>query len=511
MKKAALFVTAALLLALVAPVFAQPFADVPTDHWAYDAIAELAAKGLVEGYPDGTFKGDRALTRYEMAMIVARLLARIEAVAAQIPGPPPPPPAPEVRKADIDALRSSIDTINRLVREFQTDLQALGVRIESIEEELRTLRGQLDKTKITGDYVGQYYSNTTSRFVGANQSGPVTWFNRIRLTATGQVAPNVKGTIRLRAYTFDPSSVTGLRILATNGWVQPPFTPIVDVDRIFLDVNNVLGVLNFRLGVQTVDFGPYGLLLNQSGLNSRRAAVKASTSFGGFTLEAAAINDPRPSRFVVDLSTSTITFPTAYNILAGRLSLSLIPGWPVGVSFRSDTNTSTGALDSGFEADIQGALWSGVSLKAEYMSWTPSGGSASPSYQAGLSFNFSELTGTEMAFSPTLDVWYKNFGARVPVAHTMAYDWDTDVGPNLSGDLTAWGAALGLQLTSATKFTASYEAGNVTSTGAPYSIVDATFDHSLAQNTTLSFTYRTTSGTAFTNYGFYRVQLVYSW
>ncbi|MDR5702734.1 MAG: S-layer homology domain-containing protein, partial [Armatimonadota bacterium] len=146
MKKAALFVTAALLLALVAPVFAQPFADVPTDHWAYDAIAELAAKGLVEGYPDGTFKGDRALTRYEMAMIVARLLARIEAVAAQIPGPPPPPPAPEVRKADVDALRSSIDTINRLVREFQFDLQALGVRIESIEEELRTLKAGLDKT-----------------------------------------------------------------------------------------------------------------------------------------------------------------------------------------------------------------------------------------------------------------------------------------------------------------------------------------------------------------------------
>jgi hypothetical protein len=145
------------------------------------------------------------------------------------------------------------------------------------------------------------------------------------------------------------------------------------------------------------------------------------------------------------------------------------------------------------------------------MSWTPSGGSAVPSYQAGLSFNFSQLTGTEMAFSPTLDVWYKNFGSSVPSVHSLATDWDTDVGPNLRGDLTEWGAALGLQLTPATKFTATYAAGNKTSTGASYSIVDATFDHSLAQNTTLSFTYRTTSGTAFSNYGFYRLQLVYTW
>ena len=63
MRYTAVALAAALMFAVVAPAFAQPFADVPTNHWAYDAIAELAAKGLVEGYPDGTFKGDRAATR----------------------------------------------------------------------------------------------------------------------------------------------------------------------------------------------------------------------------------------------------------------------------------------------------------------------------------------------------------------------------------------------------------------------------------------------------------------
>ncbi|MBD3173850.1 MAG: hypothetical protein GF320_01615, partial [Armatimonadia bacterium] len=48
--------------------------DVPWDHWAYDAIAELYDAGLLEGYPDGTFKGENNLTRYEFAMALARLL-----------------------------------------------------------------------------------------------------------------------------------------------------------------------------------------------------------------------------------------------------------------------------------------------------------------------------------------------------------------------------------------------------------------------------------------------------
>ncbi|HEX4835844.1 MAG TPA: S-layer homology domain-containing protein, partial [bacterium] len=128
MRYLAVIVSAALAFILVAPAaFAQPFADVPTNHWAYDAIAELAAKGIVEGYPDGTFKGDRAMTRYEMAMVVARLLARIESIqvpaapAAPAPAPAPVPAAPPITRVDVE-------TIQRLVNEFRAELAALGVR-----------------------------------------------------------------------------------------------------------------------------------------------------------------------------------------------------------------------------------------------------------------------------------------------------------------------------------------------------------------------------------------------
>ena len=55
---------------------ANPFSDVPQGHWAYASINKLAAAGIVDGYPDGTFKGDHLLTRYEMAQIVAKAYAK---------------------------------------------------------------------------------------------------------------------------------------------------------------------------------------------------------------------------------------------------------------------------------------------------------------------------------------------------------------------------------------------------------------------------------------------------
>lgn len=80
-KKGVALVVAALLIAalpLGAGAQVNPFSDVRADHWAYDAIIKLAAVGLIEGYPDGTFGGDRTFTRYEMAMVFARMLARLE-------------------------------------------------------------------------------------------------------------------------------------------------------------------------------------------------------------------------------------------------------------------------------------------------------------------------------------------------------------------------------------------------------------------------------------------------
>ncbi len=118
------FVASAMFLAQVLPAQAAPlFPDVKDDHWAKDAVAALAAKGLLEGYPDGTFKGDRAATRWEVAMIVARLLAKMEQANATF-----------ATKADLDDLR-------KLVNSLKDELDALGVRVTNLEEQV----GRLDR------------------------------------------------------------------------------------------------------------------------------------------------------------------------------------------------------------------------------------------------------------------------------------------------------------------------------------------------------------------------------
>jgi len=111
----------AALTVLPARAPATPLADVPASHWAYAAIQTLAADGLIDGYPDGSFKGDRPLTRYEMAAIVARVIAKIEANGAST-----------ASKTDLDALQKLIDAL-------KDELDALGVRVTTLEDAVAAL------------------------------------------------------------------------------------------------------------------------------------------------------------------------------------------------------------------------------------------------------------------------------------------------------------------------------------------------------------------------------------
>ena len=92
----------------------NPFRDVPLDHFAYSAIEKLVDEGVMEGYPDGTFKGRRVLTRYEFAVITAKILAKIEDAKLSA-------------KSDESAQMKPENTIiiNRLSAEFRTELDML--------------------------------------------------------------------------------------------------------------------------------------------------------------------------------------------------------------------------------------------------------------------------------------------------------------------------------------------------------------------------------------------------
>ena len=113
MKKILALAAVAALTAGVSAYAANPFSDVSTDHWAYQAVADLSAQGVVEGYPNGTFQGEKHITRYEVAQIVARLLAQESQLNAQ-------------QKA----------TVEKLAAEYADELNNLGVRVSNLENKV---------------------------------------------------------------------------------------------------------------------------------------------------------------------------------------------------------------------------------------------------------------------------------------------------------------------------------------------------------------------------------------
>ena len=147
--KKSLVLAMAMALGVTASAYAaNPFSDVPAGHWAYDSIAKLAAAGVIEGYGDDTFRGDRLMTRYEMAQIVAKALAK---------------------GANVD----------KLAAEFADELDKLNVRVTALEK-------KSDNVKITGQFRYHYAHHKVKGYgENAHENGL-----RSRIWFTGQVNDN---------------------------------------------------------------------------------------------------------------------------------------------------------------------------------------------------------------------------------------------------------------------------------------------------------------------------------
>ena len=137
--------TGALVVGATATTFAaaNPFSDVPAGHWAYDSVTRLAGEGIIEGYGDGTYRGNRNITRYEMAQMIARAMAKTP-------------------RANMSAAsRADLDT---LAAEFRDELDNLGVRVEELEK-------NADKVKWTGKVEYTYNHHKYRGNTGIKQNG----------------------------------------------------------------------------------------------------------------------------------------------------------------------------------------------------------------------------------------------------------------------------------------------------------------------------------------------------
>ena len=201
--KKSLVLAMAMALGVTASAYAaSPFSDVPAGHWAYDSIAKLAAAGVIDGYGDTTFGGDKLMTRYEMAQITARAMAK---------------------GANVD----------KLAAEFADELDNLGVRVANLEK-------KADNVKISGQARFRYAHSENFKEDGERDL-------RTRLWVAGQVnddwqytgmIENVQdfkdnagndGDVRLcRAYV--EGKVGGLAVTAGRYNEMPNAGSVLDVD-----------------------------------------------------------------------------------------------------------------------------------------------------------------------------------------------------------------------------------------------------------------------------------------
>ena len=156
MKKILALAAVAALTAGVSAYAANPFSDVTPDDWAFQAVSDLSAQGVVEGYPDGSFKGERNMTRYELAQIIARLMAKEDQLNAE-------------QQA----------TLDKLAGEYADELANLGVRVANLEKKVGNISW-------SGDARMQYQHN-----LGETTKHEDSWNGRMRINVQGQVNDEV--------------------------------------------------------------------------------------------------------------------------------------------------------------------------------------------------------------------------------------------------------------------------------------------------------------------------------
>ena len=227
-------VISALTVAFTVPAFANPFTDVPVKHWSYDAVTKLAQAGIVDGYGDGTFKGDKTMTRYEMAQIVAKAMT----------------------KSLNSAQQASVD---KLSHEFATELNSMGVKVDGIQNQIDNM------VKVSGDARVRY---TDAGDVIGDKADL-----RARVAFDGKINDNLKFNSRLSG-SFNPSTPDNNSVTAMLDTANVSF--------------NALGLTN-TVGRQDVKLGS-GILMDDTmnGLATQAGALKL---YAGKTTGGVAIND----------------------------------------------------------------------------------------------------------------------------------------------------------------------------------------------------------------------------
>ena len=221
---------------------ANPFSDVESDSWAYEAVASLSDQNIVEGYPDGTFKGDKHITRYEMAQITARLLAKRDSLSAD---------------------QQSV--VDKLSREYANDLSSLGVRISELKKKTGKT-SLLTELRVQGiDRYDNIFKDTKEKHYELGARVRLNTMTRIndRSTLYGQLETymgmNGRDPYDINKYTYDKNGNESVRAGHSDGelhlnrlWTTFQFGKKQDTTNLpFGPSKNLIGIGQFpvKMGV----------------------------------------------------------------------------------------------------------------------------------------------------------------------------------------------------------------------------------------------------------------------
>lgn len=201
------------------------YSDLPTSHWAYGAVAKLAQTGIVQG-DAGKFNGDRAMTRYEMAQIVANAVTKMD-------------------KADDE----SKTIIQNLKKEFANELQVVDVRLTKLESKAPSF-------KIGGDFRIRFRENPQPSATNLTPEANSKYDYRARLTFSNQINPNLTYKLRLLATNdgYSQGNTPGVPTTTTKAAYFDQY----EIDWVNKKLLTQVGGIAFPLGKQYITWSADG-------------------------------------------------------------------------------------------------------------------------------------------------------------------------------------------------------------------------------------------------------------
>ena len=294
---------------------ANPFVDVPSDSWAYKSVVELADAGIIQGVDGQYFQGNRNITRYEAAEMVAKAMAHMD-------------------KASVEQRA----LINKLADEYADELNNLGVRVSALEN-------RVGNVKLTGDARVRYIHQDSDDQGKGEVKNDDSWTYRVRVRANAQVNDRTKVVYGI--------STNNVRF-ADNSTASDSKDNNIFTDRAYVDYNFGGNNWDLKVGRDEYDMGGgraygflYGDTFDGAQLKYSNDKFAATAGYGKFKEGVMGGDNSVGDNSVVDSHEAT---KTGYGELEGFFGGGRAAGSAIGVYYNDFSGNKSFNFDDAWGA-----------------------------------------------------------------------------------------------------------------------------------------------------------------